>query len=244
MKAVNICWDVGDEVDVYEKLPTEIELPDGMNDVERISDYLTDLTGFCHAGFELAEDRTMKKNVDTTAILHGKFSIRTHKEIFTNYLEVVISPEGVVEYAVPSHQLKLMNILINQTGCTREELEYSVPKEFYFDMIGWLTMESGYIAVWNDHFEGTPTPAQSKMLKRLAANGLYHGTCFRKQTTWYCVVTTVFDDGKVVANIADAVERREKPEAVNQSLQDKDIYVEWFDSIYAARKAIQAARKA
>lgn len=244
MKAVNIWWDVGDEVDAYEKIPTEIELPDGMVDMERISDHLTELTGFCHFGFELEGDGTMKNNGDTTAILHGNFSIRTHKKAFINYLEVVISPEGVVEYAVPSHQLKLMNILIHQRGCTREELERTVPEEFYFDMIGWLTMESGYIAVWNDHFEGKPTPEQSKMLRRLAANGLYHGACSQKQTTWYCVVTTVFDDGKVVANIVDAVERREKPEAVNQSLQDKDIYVEWFDSIYAARKAIQAARKA
>lgn len=185
----------------------------------------------------------MKNSVDTTAILHGKFSIRTHKEAFTNYLEVVISPEGVVEYAVPSHQLKLMRILMEQRNCTREELENSVPREFYFDMMSWLTKESGYIAVWNDCFEGKPTPAQSKMLKRLAANGLYHGTCFSKPTTWYCVVTTVFDNGEVVSNIADTIERGDKPEAVNQSLRDKDVYVDWFDSIYAARKAIQDAKR-
>lgn len=186
----------------------------------------------------------MKNNVDTTAILHGKFSIRTHKEAFTNYLEVVISPDGVVEYAVPSHQLKLMRILMEQRGCTREELENAVPREFYVDMLGWLTMESGYIAVWNDYFEGKPTPAQSKMLKRLAANGLYHGVCFPKATTWYCVMTTVFDDGKVVSNIVDTIEGRDKPEAVNQSLRDKDIYVDWFDSIYAAKKAVQEAQGA
>lgn len=49
-KAVNIIWDVDDE-DI--QLPTEIVIPDGMTDEEEISDYLSDLTGFCHKGFEL-----------------------------------------------------------------------------------------------------------------------------------------------------------------------------------------------
>lgn len=34
-----------------ESLPTEIEIPDGMTDIEEISDYITDQTGFCHNGF-------------------------------------------------------------------------------------------------------------------------------------------------------------------------------------------------
>lgn len=50
MKAVNILWDVDDEKDL-EFLPEEMELPDGMTDMEEISDYLTDETGFCHNGF-------------------------------------------------------------------------------------------------------------------------------------------------------------------------------------------------
>ena len=44
MKATNIEWDL-------ETLPTEVEIPDGMEDEEEISDYLSDLTGFCHKGF-------------------------------------------------------------------------------------------------------------------------------------------------------------------------------------------------
>lgn len=55
MKAVNIEWDVDDERDM-EYLPTEITIPPELEDEEdddRISDYLSDVTGFCHKGFSL-----------------------------------------------------------------------------------------------------------------------------------------------------------------------------------------------
>jgi len=54
MKAINIIWDVDFEEDL-ENLPTEIEIPEGMTDEEEISDYITDVIGFCHKGFELTE---------------------------------------------------------------------------------------------------------------------------------------------------------------------------------------------
>lgn len=52
MKAYDILWDV-DDPDESEDLPEEVEIPDGMVDEEAISDYLSDLTGFCHKGFRL-----------------------------------------------------------------------------------------------------------------------------------------------------------------------------------------------
>ena len=53
MKAINIKWDVDTEEEL-EDLPTEIEIPNNI-DIEDdvISDYLSDVTGFCHYGFEL-----------------------------------------------------------------------------------------------------------------------------------------------------------------------------------------------
>ena len=54
MKATNIIWDVDCEED-GESLPTEIEIPEGMKDKDEISDYLSDVTGFCHKGFNLVE---------------------------------------------------------------------------------------------------------------------------------------------------------------------------------------------
>lgn len=62
MKAVNIKWDVSeddmDSDDIMEclsELPNEIEIPEGMTDMDDISDYLSDLTGFCHDGFTIID---------------------------------------------------------------------------------------------------------------------------------------------------------------------------------------------
>lgn len=50
MKATQIKWDTdGENVD----LPAEIEIPADMEDEDEISDYISDLTGFCHFGFRL-----------------------------------------------------------------------------------------------------------------------------------------------------------------------------------------------
>ncbi len=50
MKAINIKWDFGQEDVDY---PTEMEIPDGMTDEDEISDYITDVSGCCHKGFDL-----------------------------------------------------------------------------------------------------------------------------------------------------------------------------------------------
>lgn len=60
MKAVKIRWDI--DYDDNSDLPTEIEIPENVVkeatdedriDDEVISDYITNLTGYCHQGFEL-----------------------------------------------------------------------------------------------------------------------------------------------------------------------------------------------
>ena len=53
--AINIQWDVDDNEDL-EHLPQRVILPEGMTDDDEISDYLSDLTGFCHYGFSLIEE--------------------------------------------------------------------------------------------------------------------------------------------------------------------------------------------
>ncbi len=45
MKAFNIIWDVDDERDL-QFLPTEIDIPDGMEDDDEISDYISEVTCF------------------------------------------------------------------------------------------------------------------------------------------------------------------------------------------------------
>lgn len=47
----NILWDVDNPEDL-DYLPTTLKIPDGMNE-EEIEDYLSNLTGFCHAGYTI-----------------------------------------------------------------------------------------------------------------------------------------------------------------------------------------------
>ena len=49
MKAYNIVWDA--ESDVLPTPPTEVEIPEGITEITEVSDYLSNLTGYCHFGF-------------------------------------------------------------------------------------------------------------------------------------------------------------------------------------------------
>ncbi len=42
-------------MELLSELPSEMEIPEGMTDVEEISDYLSNETGFCHRWFELVK---------------------------------------------------------------------------------------------------------------------------------------------------------------------------------------------
>ena len=55
MKAFDIQWDL-DEEDAGIQLPSEVDIPEEMTDEDEISDYLSDVTGFCHKGFRLTGD--------------------------------------------------------------------------------------------------------------------------------------------------------------------------------------------
>lgn len=115
-------------------------------------------------------------------VLHSPFDIETHKQTFVSYLEVVISPEGTVEYAVPSHTDKLIEVLAKQKGIKT----FDEAKKYVFDTamnngycssIDFLTGVTGYISVWfNGYVAGDPpTKAQLDKLKELFDNGVYAG---------------------------------------------------------------------
>ena len=107
--------------------------------------------------------------------LNSKFNIDQHKEHFIHYLEVVIRTDGTVEYAVPSHQEKLIAIAMEKLDCTREELYAKCPIEFYFDVTAWLCLITGCVSVWETYTVGIFNNAQLKALQELEAAGLYIG---------------------------------------------------------------------
>lgn len=62
LKAINIKWDTDGDKDVFNELPTEMIIPNELEEqyssdreyaMEEISDWLSDETGFCHDGFEI-----------------------------------------------------------------------------------------------------------------------------------------------------------------------------------------------
>lgn len=108
-------------------------------------------------------------------VLHSPFNIETHKETFVNYLEVVILEDGTVEYAVPSHQRKLIALACQKLNATEDELAKQCPEEYYFDFMKWLCMVSGAVALWNNFMEGTPNDQQKKSVEQLIEAKLYWG---------------------------------------------------------------------
>lgn len=72
--AYNIKWDTDGDMKLFKTLPQEIEIPeevwedydDGNDDA--ISDYVSDVTGFCHYGFEI-RTKKIKEEIDMTNTL-------------------------------------------------------------------------------------------------------------------------------------------------------------------------------
>ena len=118
-------------------------------------------------------------------VLHSPFDIETHKRTFVSYLEAVISPEGVVEYAVPSHTEKLVEIFMKQKGFDDiiKAKEYIIKTTINNGMcstIEFLTGVTGYISIWFDHYVSSdpPTKQQLDKLKELFDNGVYMGPTY------------------------------------------------------------------
>lgn len=64
LKATNIKWDTDGDMEVLNELPTEMIIPNELEELykkdreyalEEISDWLSDETGFCHDGFEVVK---------------------------------------------------------------------------------------------------------------------------------------------------------------------------------------------
>lgn len=106
-------------------------------------------------------------------LMTSKFDVDEHIKNYPFYTEVVIFLNGHIEYAIPSHQEKLVAILAKKKGWTRQQVIDNTPKEYYFDWMTWLLNETGYISVWYD-FILTPeevTDAQTKTLTMLIQKG-------------------------------------------------------------------------
>lgn len=94
-------------------------------------------------------------------ILHSDFDIATHKKCFINYLEVVITSDGVIHYAVPSHQQFVVNLLLSK-GYTYDQI-YEMPD---------IYSVAKCCAVWTNHVTGYVNNAILQKLHELIENNL------------------------------------------------------------------------
>lgn len=108
--------------------------------------------------------------------MYCDFDLKKHKETYTNYLEVIIDEDGKVEYAIPSHQEKLIHMVCDKLDIDRQELMDMCPPEYYFDFMKWLNMQVHAVAVWCDGVMfDTINKKQINVLKQMKLFGVYRG---------------------------------------------------------------------
>lgn len=61
----------------------------------------------------------------------------------------------------------------------------------------------------------------------------------KPEKIWYCVVSSYYDDGRVIANISGSMKASERPRGSYTETRDKDIYVDWFGSPEEAEKHVE-----
>jgi len=62
--------------------------------------------------------------------------------------------------------------------------------------------------------------------------------------TWYGVVSTFYDNGRVTAAVTRTVQAAQKPERSFTSAKRRDIYLDWFDSKQEADHFVAEAKRA
>ena len=104
--------------------------------------------------------------------VYSDFDIDEHKRHFTNYCEVIITPDGKIQYAVPSHQGFMEKYGAKLKGMCLDDFIYSCPKSMYARYQEWLILETGCIPCWNSGYIGDPNPRQKSALISLFEAGL------------------------------------------------------------------------
>ena len=116
--------------------------------------------------------------------VYSKFDITQHSKHFINYLEIVISPNGEIYYAVPSHTMFLENLITKEHG-EKKFYEIIEHPDASHDYAKFLCDFTGYCLVWNDFYicgeKGLTAEQRTKMVELSSThytktpNKLYQG---------------------------------------------------------------------
>ena len=82
-------------------------------------------------------------------LLYRPFDLQMHADNFKNYCEVIICEDGSIEYAVPSHQERLIMHYANKHHISRNK----VIELFYNDVdaIEKMMVDTKIVFVWYEH---------------------------------------------------------------------------------------------
>lgn len=105
--------------------------------------------------------------------LNSPFDIEQHKKTYINYCEVCISREGVIEYAIPSHQSYLERIGASQRHMSIDKFRLTCPPDMYTAYMEWLVRETGYVVCWTiGYMYESINRFQQHSLDKLISNNL------------------------------------------------------------------------
>jgi hypothetical protein len=99
--------------------------------------------------------------------INEPFDFKKHKDNFINYLEVIITPDGEIKYAVPNHRTALINY------CNLDEKDKSISREVF--LLDSLIERSKCICVYTYEYRGKANDKQINVLSHLKDYGLYKG---------------------------------------------------------------------
>ena len=121
LKAINIKWDTDGDKEVFNELPTEMIIPNELEEMykkdkefalEEISDWLSDETDFCHDGFEIEREIT-KESVENDLYDFFNNKMKTgdaHEiEMVGRYPDMYVTRDnGIVLDCVGGKQIRLI----------------------------------------------------------------------------------------------------------------------------------------
>lgn len=105
------------------------------------------------------------------------FSPMVHSEVFINYCEVVIWPDGKIEYAIPSHSEKMYLEYCKKYNIERDNL-WEHFKDDPLSASDVMMRDLGLVFVWYDHLEYV-TKLTAKQLGSLQTLAKYECIAFK-----------------------------------------------------------------
>lgn len=100
--ARDIGWDTDGDMKIFKSLPQEIEIPEDVwedynngND-DAISDYVSDVTGFCHYGFEIRTEEIKEEKIMNNTTIYDRIQLGDtfHNSNGTDYIILAFDKEA------------------------------------------------------------------------------------------------------------------------------------------------------